>query len=101
MRVDNERFARLLAGHQFFAAFEARDLSELASLARVRKCTKGQTIFLKGDPGDSLMAVLSGRVKVSVVWALALAPFASSATVSVRATKIGKTCPVLFMIGFI
>ena len=33
---------------------------------RIRNFAPGETIFLKGSPGDNMMAVLSGNVRISV-----------------------------------
>lgn len=62
-----QRFADLMANHKFFSGLNSGELAELASFAGARTFQRGQTIFLKGDPGDSLMAVLRGQVKVSAV----------------------------------
>ena len=40
------------------------DLSALAPHVEMRKYGKGDTLFLKGDPGDSLMIVVSGNVEL-------------------------------------
>ena len=42
------------------------DLTALAAVSRVRQYRRGQIVFSRGDPGDSLIAVVSGRVKVVV-----------------------------------
>lgn len=39
-------------------------LDDLARRARHVRFTKGQTIYNRGDAGDSLMVILSGRVKI-------------------------------------
>jgi CRP/FNR family cyclic AMP-dependent transcriptional regulator len=38
----------------------------LVSRARLRTVNAGETIFLMGDPGDNMMAVLEGDVRISV-----------------------------------
>lgn len=40
------------------------DLRELATLARLRHCTKGEFIFLEGDPAHFFYVVQEGRVKL-------------------------------------
>ena len=62
-----DRRAALLAGHSFFRSLSEDQLGELASLTHERDFSRGQMIFQKGDAGDSLMAVLAGRVKISTV----------------------------------
>jgi len=37
----------------------------IVSFARTRRYAAGETIFLKGSPGTGMMAVLSGRVRIS------------------------------------
>ena len=44
----------------------AADLAAIAAAARVRTFRRGQVVFSAGDPGDTLIVVLSGRVKVVV-----------------------------------
>ena len=62
-----DRRAALLAGHSFFRSLSDDQVGELASLTHERDFSRGQMIFQKGDAGDSLMAVLAGRVKISTV----------------------------------
>jgi CRP/FNR family transcriptional regulator, cyclic AMP receptor protein len=42
------------------------DLAALARASRVRNVRRGQIVFTTGDPGDTLVVVMSGRVKVMV-----------------------------------
>ena len=42
------------------------DLQAIAGTARWRTCRRGQIVFSTGDPGDTLIVVISGRVKVVV-----------------------------------
>jgi CRP/FNR family transcriptional regulator, cyclic AMP receptor protein len=42
------------------------DLEALAGASRVRTFRRGQVVFTAGDPGDTVMVVISGRVKVVV-----------------------------------
>lgn len=44
----------------------AEDLEALTTAARLRTVRRGQVVFTRGDPGDSLIVVVSGRVKVVV-----------------------------------
>jgi len=38
----------------------------LVARAKIQRFNSGQTIFLMGSPGDSMMAVLSGKVRISM-----------------------------------
>src|SRR6516225_3563085 len=42
------------------------DLAALAGVSRVRGFRSGQVVCAMGDPGDTLIVVVSGRVKVAV-----------------------------------
>jgi CRP-like cAMP-binding protein len=56
----------LLAQHFLLAQLPADDLDRLLESAAERSFGANQTIFQKGDPGTSLMAVIAGRVRISV-----------------------------------
>ena len=56
-----------LLSSPLFQAMRPEELTEILSLAGERRFKRGQTILQKGDPGSSLMAVLRGRVRISVV----------------------------------
>jgi CRP/FNR family transcriptional regulator, cyclic AMP receptor protein len=56
----------LLRDHPIFGAIELTQLEKLVSFARRRQVSAGTAIFVKGDPGTALYAVLAGAVKVSV-----------------------------------
>jgi CRP/FNR family transcriptional regulator, cyclic AMP receptor protein len=42
----------------------AEDLGALAAASRLRNFRRGQVVFSTGDPGDTVIVVVSGRVKV-------------------------------------
>ena len=42
------------------------DLEAVAAASRVRTFRRGQVVFSTGDPGDTLIVVISGRLKVVV-----------------------------------
>ncbi len=44
----------------------ARDLDALVAASRLRTFRRGQVVFTRDDPGDTLIVVISGRVKVVV-----------------------------------
>jgi len=61
--LDNKR--ALLATHPLLEHLEAHDLDVLVGCSRVQSYPARRVIFRKGDPGKSMMAVISGRVKIS------------------------------------
>jgi CRP-like cAMP-binding protein len=44
----------------------ALDLDAVSAVSRLRAFRRGQVVFTRGDPGDTLIVVISGRVKVVV-----------------------------------
>jgi CRP/FNR family transcriptional regulator, cyclic AMP receptor protein len=46
--------------------FRGLGIEALFARTRICKYAAGETIFLKGSPGDNMMAVLSGNVRISV-----------------------------------
>jgi len=56
----------LLRRHALFGVIAAELLERLSSYATTRAVYRGDTIFDKGDPGNSLYAVCAGTVKISV-----------------------------------
>jgi CRP-like cAMP-binding protein len=55
-----------LRNHPVFRAFPPAVVAHLGTYMTRRKVPQGATIFAKGDPGTTLMAVLSGSVRISV-----------------------------------
>src|SRR5215469_4450895 len=51
--------------HFLFGKLNANEIDALISYARVERYRAGREIFTKGSPGQSLMAVLRGSVKIS------------------------------------
>jgi len=49
-----------------FRDLDAAALERLGQYAKTRKYRKGAMVFAKGDPGDRLLAVVSGTVKIGV-----------------------------------
>lgn len=43
-----------------------QDLKALAAVSRLRSFRRGQVVFTRGDPGDTVIVVVSGRVKITV-----------------------------------
>ena len=56
----------LLAQHFVLSHLGPEALERVVAMAGERRFASGRVIFRKGDPGTSLMAVLSGRVRISV-----------------------------------
>jgi CRP/FNR family cyclic AMP-dependent transcriptional regulator len=54
----------LLAGHFLLRHLRPEELSRLAASSMVARHRPQATIFQKGDPGASMMAVVRGRVKI-------------------------------------
>jgi CRP-like cAMP-binding protein len=55
----------LFRNHEFFGKLGDDDIAELVARAHVEHFAAGQEIFHKGAPGESMMAVLRGSVKVT------------------------------------
>lgn len=56
-----------LAQHELFGHLEAAEREQLVLLGFGRRFNDGQMIFRRGDPGNSMMLVLRGQVKISIV----------------------------------
>jgi CRP/FNR family cyclic AMP-dependent transcriptional regulator len=56
----------LLQSHPVFGALAPAQIKQLGSFARPRRIVSGTTLFVKGDPGTALFAVVSGTVKITV-----------------------------------
>jgi len=54
----------ILRETSLFGRVPASDLAGLATVSRLRAFRRGQVVFMTGDPGDTLIVVVSGRVKV-------------------------------------
>jgi CRP-like cAMP-binding protein len=54
----------ILRQTDLFRLLAAQDLETVAGASRLRILGRGQIVFTKGDPGDALIVVISGRVKV-------------------------------------
>jgi CRP-like cAMP-binding protein len=58
---------RLFVGHAIFGKLSPSDLDGLLLHARVERFPAGREIFAKGSPGRSMMAILSGDVRISTL----------------------------------
>jgi CRP/FNR family transcriptional regulator, cyclic AMP receptor protein len=65
-RNELENARRLLGECALFRGLRVDERQTLVARARVRNFAAGATIFLMDAPGDSMMAVLSGNVRISV-----------------------------------
>jgi CRP/FNR family transcriptional regulator, cyclic AMP receptor protein len=56
----------ILRQTDLFRSLPQEDLDAVAAASRLRTFGRGQVVFTRGDPSDSLVVVISGRVKVVV-----------------------------------
>jgi CRP-like cAMP-binding protein len=56
-----------LVGHELFNQIAVTEREQLLSLGVERQFNDGQLIFQRGDPGNSMMLVLQGQVRISIV----------------------------------
>jgi CRP/FNR family cyclic AMP-dependent transcriptional regulator len=56
----------VLRKHPYFAGLEPEAFDQLCRYAKHVTLKRGATIFSRGDPGTSLIAVISGVVKISI-----------------------------------
>ena len=64
-KVTVETARRLISECVLFRGLSSDQRSMLVRSAHLRSLGAGDTIFLTGDPGDSMMAVLTGTVRMS------------------------------------
>ena len=57
--------AEALGDSEIFGALLEEELAALVRLGTLARYPAGRLIFAKGDPGDSMMVVLEGRVRIS------------------------------------
>ena len=58
--------AEILRDTSLLRSVAAPDLERVLAVSRLRTLRRGQVVFTKGDPGDTLIVVVSGQVKVVV-----------------------------------
>src|SRR3974377_975444 len=63
--ITAERGRKLLEKCAIFGALDERQRQELAAADRPRSFSVNEPIFHLGDPGDSMMAVIVGTVRIS------------------------------------
>ncbi|SCA58253.1 cAMP-binding protein-catabolite gene activator and regulatory subunit of cAMP-dependent protein kinase [Candidatus Terasakiella magnetica] len=54
----------LLANSELLSGLDGDMLDRLLSMTVTRKLAKNETLFVKGDPGDSLFGVQEGKIKI-------------------------------------
>lgn len=64
LRLSPEEVIRLLREVPYFTGLQQTDLAPLAAACRLRQYRTNQVIFHRGDPGDTLHMIRSGRVKI-------------------------------------
>jgi CRP/FNR family transcriptional regulator, cyclic AMP receptor protein len=65
--MDASQLSALMPAGSLFAACRADELTDLLGLSSDNKMKKGQTLLLQGDPGDSLIILLTGNARVTMV----------------------------------
>jgi CRP-like cAMP-binding protein len=63
--MDHETRRRLLLSSPLFDALPREALDDILSQATDKSLRRGQTLFQKGDEGSYMVAVLSGRIRIS------------------------------------
>ncbi|WP_201829432.1 Crp/Fnr family transcriptional regulator [Microvirga zambiensis] len=58
-------FFSALSVSSFFSALGSDAIAQIASLCTPRKVLDGETLFLKGDPGDALYGVRRGQIVIT------------------------------------
>jgi CRP/FNR family cyclic AMP-dependent transcriptional regulator len=66
-RIDAATKRAVLQTSAFFRPMQQEELDEIIGFSSERRVARGTTIFTKGDSGASMMAVLSGRVRIGSV----------------------------------
>jgi CRP-like cAMP-binding protein len=59
-------FATILGMNPLFSGLGAEAIGSLARLCQARRLPAGQTLFVKGDPGDALYGVRRGQIRIEV-----------------------------------
>lgn len=64
---DSRRLARVLGETTFLGALPDQALSTLTRRGHIRTFAKGTVIYQRGEPGNSLMVILAGHIKIANV----------------------------------
>jgi CRP/FNR family transcriptional regulator, cyclic AMP receptor protein len=65
-RDDIKEAQRLLGTCSLFSGLSSEERRGIVARAKLRDFLAGQTIFSMGSPGNSMMAVLSGSIRISI-----------------------------------
>jgi len=65
-RSDVEEAQRLLGACSLFSGLSNEERRQLVARAKLRSFAAGQMIFSMGSPGNSMMAVLGGSIRISI-----------------------------------
>lgn len=65
--MDAAQLSALMPPGSLFNACRADELADLLGLSSQNSMKKGQTLLLQGDPGDSLVILLNGNARVTMV----------------------------------
>ena len=65
--IDRSMKRDALLSSPFFQSMRAEEIDEIIAFAIERRFPRGATLFNKGDPGTSMMAVLAGRCRAGNV----------------------------------
>jgi len=94
---DISKFAGLLREIQIFQPLSDEDLLDLATLLKLEKCPWGFPILQKGDVGDHLYIILSGRVEVMDEDGVTLAEMGKGAVFGEMSLLSGETVTTTIM----
>ncbi|MGD0703536.1 MAG: Crp/Fnr family transcriptional regulator [Trebonia sp.] len=64
--MTTSELARILRATDLFASVPSEDLEAVAAASRLRVFRRGQIVCAAGQPGDTVMVVVSGRLRVVV-----------------------------------
>ncbi len=57
---------RILSEHELLGRLKPKELKKLLASARVQRFGAGEILFRRGDRGDKLFVVLSGRIMIGI-----------------------------------
>jgi len=61
------RGREILSKHFLLRHLTPPELDQILAFARTRRYGTGEILFQKGDPGDGLLAILGGRIRISAL----------------------------------
>lgn len=67
MFVNAQEIARMMPSNALLASWGAAELADLLERATMHAMKKGDVLLRQGDPGDSLMILLDGTLRISMV----------------------------------